>query len=103
MNSKAADSQYFNRLDFFLLYVLLFAIIYGQQQAIFSSLLAVAGYFLQQMYGRTGFEVLLDYNIYVWMAQLFIIGMIVGYMRDQLQFIREENEEEIQYLKQKSR
>ena len=101
LNSKAAGSQYFNRLDFFLLYVLLFAIVYGQQQAIFSSLLAVAGYFLQQMYGRTGFEVLLDYNIYVWMAQLFIIGMVVGYMRDQLQFIRDENEEEIRYLSRK--
>lgn len=101
LNSKAADSEYFSRLDFFLLYVLLFAIVYGQQQAIFSSLLAVAGYFLQQMYGRTGFEVLLDYNIYIWMAQLFIIGMIVGYMRDQLQFIRDENEEEVRYLSRK--
>lgn len=101
LNSKAAESQYFNRLDFFLLYVLLFAIVYGQQQAIFSSLLAVAGYFLQQMYGRTGFEVLLDYNIYVWMAQLFIIGMVVGYMRDQLQFIKDENEEEVRYLSRK--
>lgn len=101
LNSKAADSQYFNRLDFFLLYVLLFAIVYGQQQAIFSSLLAVVGYFIQQMYGRTGFEVLLDYNIYVWMAQLFIVGMVVGYMRDQLQFIKDENEEEVRYLSQK--
>lgn len=101
LNSKASDSEYFNRLDFFLLYVLLFAIIYGQQQAIFSSLLAVAGYFLQQMYGRTGFEVLLDYNIYIWMAQLFIIGMVVGYMRDQLQFVKDENEEEVRYLSRK--
>lgn len=101
LNSKAADSEYFNRLDFFLLYVLLFAIVYGQQQAIFSSLLAVAGYFLQQMYGRTGFEVLLDYNIYVWMAQLFIIGMVVGYMRDQLQYVKDENEEEVRYLSRK--
>lgn len=101
LNSKAAGSEYFNRLDFFLLYVLLFAIVYGQQQAIFSSLLAVVGYFLQQMYGRTGFEVLLDYNIYIWMAQLFIIGMVVGYMRDQLQFIRDENEEEVRYLSRK--
>lgn len=101
LNSKAAGSEYFNRLDFFLLYVLLFAIVYGQQQAIFSSLLAVAGYFLQQMYGRTGFEVLLDYNIYIWMAQLFIVGMVVGYMRDQLQFIRDENEEEVRYLSRK--
>ena len=101
LNSKAAGSEYFNRLDFFLLYVLLFAIVYGQQQAIFSSLLAVVGYFLQQMYGRTGFEVLLDYNIYIWMAQLFIIGMVVGYMRDQLQFIRDENEVEVRYLSRK--
>lgn len=101
LNSKASDSEYFNRLDFFLLYVLLFAIIYGQQQAIFSSLLAVTGYFLQQMYGRTGFEVLLDYNIYIWMAQLFIIGMVVGYMRDQLQFVKDENEEEVRYLSRK--
>ena len=101
LNSKAVGSEYFNKLDFFLLYVLLFAIVYGQQQAIFSSLLAVAGYFLQQMYGRTGFEVLLDYNIYIWMAQLFIIGMVVGYMRDQLQFIKDENEEEVRYLSRK--
>ncbi len=101
LNSKAAGSEYFNRLDFFLLYVLLFAIVYGQQQAIFSSLLAVVGYFLQQLYGRTGFEVLLDYNIYVWMAQLFIIGMVVGYMRDQLQFVKDENEEEVRYLSRK--
>lgn len=101
LNSKAAGSEYFNRLDFFLLYVLLFAIVYGQQQAIFSSLLAVAGYFLQQMYGRSGFEVLLDYDIYVWMVQLFIIGMVVGYMRDQLQFIKDENQEEVRYLSRK--
>lgn len=101
LNSKAASSEYFNRLDFFLLYVLLFAIVYGQQQAIFSSLLAVGGYFLQQLYGRTGFEVLLDYDIYIWMVQLFIIGMVVGYMRDQLQFIKDENEEEVRYLSRK--
>ena len=101
LNSKAAESGYFNKLDFFLLYVLLFAIVYGQQQAIFSSLLAVAGYLLQQMYRRTGFEVLLDYNTYIWMAQLFIVGMAVGYLRDQLQFIKDENDEEVRYLSKK--
>lgn len=80
---------------------MLFAIVYGQQQAIFSSLLAVAGYLLQQMYRRTGFEVLLDYNTYIWMAQLFIVGMAVGYLRDQLQFIKDENDEEVRYLSKK--
>lgn len=34
----------------------------------------------------------------MWMAQIFILGMVVGYMRDQLHFIRHEDEEEIGYL-----
>ena len=98
LNNRAVGSKYFDRLDFYLLYVLLFAIVHGQQQAIFSALLAVAGYCFRQMYNRSGFEVLLDYNTYVWMAQLFILGMVVGYMRDQLHLIKTEDEEEIRYL-----
>lgn len=98
MNNRAVGSAYFDRLDFYLLYVLLFAIIYGQQQAIFSSLLAIAGYCFRQMYQRSGFDVMLDYNTYVWMAQLLILGLVVGYMRDQLKSIREEHAGEIQFL-----
>ena len=98
LNNRAVGSQYFDRLDFYLLYVLLFAIVYGQQQAVFSVLLATAGYCFRQMYQQSGFEVLLNYNTYVWMAQIFILGMVVGYMRDQLHFIRHEDEEEIGYL-----
>ena len=98
LNNRAVGSQYFDRLDFYLLYVLLFAIVYGQQQAVFSGLLATAGYCFRQMYQQSGFEVLLNYNTYVWMAQIFILGMVVGYMRDQLHFIRHEDEEEIGYL-----
>lgn len=101
LNNRAVGSEYFDRIDFYLLYVLLFAIVHGQQQAIFSGLLAVAGYSFRQMYERTGFDVLMDHNTYVWMAQLFILGMVVGYMKDQLQHIRNEDEEEIQYLKGK--
>ena len=98
LNNRAVGSAYFDRLDFYLLYVLLFAIVYGQQQAIFSSLLAIAGYCFRQMYQRSGFDVMLDYNTYVWMAQLLILGLVVGYMRDQLQSIREEHIGEIQFL-----
>ena len=98
LNNRAVGSQYFNKLDFYLLYVLLFAIVYGQQQAIFSSLLATAGYCFRQMYDQSGFEVLLDYNTYVWMAQLFILGMVVGYMRDRIHYIKHQDEEEIGYL-----
>lgn len=98
LNNRAVSSVYFNKLDFYLLYVLLFAIIYGQHQAVFSSLLATAGYCFRQMYDQTGLDVLLDYNTYVWMAQLFILGMVVGYMRDRIGYIRNEDEEEMDYL-----
>ena len=101
LNNRAVGSQYFDRLDFYLLYVLLFAVVHGQQQAVFSAILAAAGYFFGEMYERTGFEIVLDYSTYVWIAQLFIVGMVVGYMKDQLRDIQIENGEEIQYLKRK--
>lgn len=93
MNNRTVGSRYFANLDPFLLYVLLFAIVYGQQQATFSAICAVAGYMFRQMYTRSGFEVLLDYNTYVWIAQLFILGLVVGYMRDQIKTMRMESEE----------
>lgn len=101
LNNQAAASRYFERLDFYLLYVLLFAIVHGQQQAIVSALLSVLGYFFFQAYGSSGFDVLLDYNTYVWTAQLFIVGMAVGYMRDRLEHITGEKDEEIRYLKER--
>lgn len=98
LNNRTVGSQYFANLDPFLLYVLLFAIVYGQQQATFSAICAVAGYMFRQMYTRTGFEVLLDYNTYVWIAQLFILGLVVGYMRDQIRTMRAESAELEEHL-----
>ena len=98
LNNRAVDSRFFARLDFYLLYVLLFAVVYGQQQAVFSGLLAVAGFCFRQMYDRSGFEVLLDYNTYVWMAQLFIVGLVVGYLHDRLRLVKNESRAKVQYL-----
>ena len=84
LNNRAVDSKYFARIDFFLLYVLLFAVLYGQHQATLSALLATVGFLYRQMYNKTGAEVLLDYNTYVWIAQLFIVGLSVGYLKDKL-------------------
>ncbi len=101
LNNRAVGSEYFDRLDFYLIYVLLFAIVYGQQQAIVSAVLAVIGYTFRQMYQRTGFDVLMDYNTYVWIAQLFVIGLVVGYMRDQIRSMKSENVEEQHFLNDK--
>ena len=40
----------------------------------------------------------MDYSTYVWMAQLFIVGMSVGYMKDQIRYIRDQDDEQIHYL-----
>lgn len=98
LNNRATDSQYFSKIDFFLLYVLLFAIVHGQRQATFSAVLATAGYLFRQMYYRSGLAVVTDYNTYVWVAEIFILGLVVGYMKDTLTFLREEKEQEVDYL-----
>lgn len=98
INNRVTESAYFAKLDCYLLYVLLFAIIYGQQQAAFSAILSIGGYFFRQMYHRSGFEVVLDYNTYVWIAQLMILGLSVGYLRDQLRSLKADKADEISYL-----
>lgn len=98
LNNRAVGSQYFDKLDFYLIYVLLFAVVYGQRQATFSAILATAGYCFRQMYTMSGFEVLTSYSTYVWLAQLFIVGLVVGYMRDTLREQKLENAEEQSYL-----
>lgn len=99
LNNRATGSEYFSNIDFLLLYVIFFALIYGQQQATFSALLATAGFLFRTSYGRTGFEVLLDYNTYVWIAQLFIIGLLVGHLKDRLTQMTEEKKDEIDYMR----
>lgn len=98
INNRAVGSQYFDKLDFFLLYVLLFAGVYGTKQAVFSATLSVAGYCFRQLYSRTGIELLVDYNTYLWIAQLFFIAMAVGRLKDSAKSITYEKDEEIEYL-----
>ncbi len=98
INNRVTGSAYFAKLDPYLLYVILFAIISGQQQAAFSSFLAIAGYIFRQTYSRSSFDVMLDYNTYVWMAQLVILGLTVGYMRDKLNTIKDDRKDESIYL-----
>ena len=99
LNNRATGSEYFGYLDFYLLYVLLFSIIFGQQQAVYTGILATAGFIFRQQYTRSLFEVILDYNTYVWIAQIFILGLVVGYLKDKLIMVREEDRREIEYYK----
>lgn len=99
LNNRTAGSSFFSRIDFYLIYVLLFGMIFGQQQATLSAALATAGYILGQvMQNRSSFEVMIDYNTYVWIAQLFIVGLGVGYMRDKMKQSRLEADENYAYI-----
>lgn len=98
LNNWAAGGKYFAKMDFYLVYVLLFAITYGQQQATLSATFSVIGYIMYQMTQRSGFEIMIDSNTYVWIAQLFIIGLAVGYMRDNITKMKREQQTEREYL-----
>ena len=98
LNNKTAGSRYFSSIDFYLIYVLIFAIVYGQQQAVFSAVLATIGYCYRKMYTQTGFELMLDTNTYVWIAQVFILGLAVGYLRDQITKLKRESQAEKEFL-----
>lgn len=98
LNSGILGSQYLERLDLYLLYVLLFAVVYGQYQATFSALLAIIGTFFAQIRDNTVLDVVLDYGTYLWIAQLFVVGLVVGYIKDQINKLMIEREEEEQFL-----
>ncbi len=98
LNNRATESLYFSKIDFYLIYVLIFAVVHGQRQATFSGVLATAGYIFRQMYGKTGIAVVTDYNTYVWIAEIFIVGLVVGFMKDRINFLKEEKEQEVEFL-----
>ncbi len=98
LNNRAVGSEYFNGINFYLLYVLLFAIVHGRQQAIFASLLSVLGYSFRQMYTASGFSLLININTYVWIAQIFIVGLTVGQLRDKYREMEADKNDRIDFL-----
>lgn len=101
LNNYTADSTYFREINFYLLYVLLFAVVHGRQQAIFSSLLSVAGYCFSRLYTSSGFHLLIDVNTYIWIAQLFTVGLTVGHLRDNLREMEYDKNEKIDFLSER--
>ena len=98
LNARFADSFILSKLDFYLLYVLLFAVLYGQTQAVVSAFLSLIGMLVGQLAVRTGAETLLDYSTYSWVAQLFIVGLVVGYLKDRLSEQKEEALDDHEYM-----
>ncbi|MBE5966459.1 MAG: NAD(P)-dependent oxidoreductase [Lachnospiraceae bacterium] len=98
LNDRAAGSPYFSGIHFYLLYVLLFAAVHGRQQAIFASLLSVIGYSLRQMHTSSGFSILIDMNTYLWIAQIFVVGLTVGHLKDKFREMEADKKDRIDFL-----
>lgn len=101
LNNRSVGSVYFSGINFYLLYVLLFAIVHGRQQAIFASLLSVVGYCFRQMYVSSGFSILIDINTYIWIAQIFAVGLTVGHLKDKFREMEEDKNEQINFLSER--
>ncbi|MBR2053526.1 MAG: NAD(P)-dependent oxidoreductase, partial [Clostridia bacterium] len=93
-----SDSEFFIHVDFFMLYVLLFALFHGLHQSIFTSALSVIGYFLTRLGDSSSLEILMDVGTYIWIAQIFIMGMSVGHLKDRLLQLQSDKDDEINYL-----
>lgn len=101
LNNNAAGNLFLGEINFYLLYVLLFAVIHGRQQAILASLLSVIGYCFRQMYTASGFSILIDINTYIWIAQIFVVSLTVGHLKDRFLEMELDKNEEIDFLNER--
>lgn len=97
-SAAASGSAVFQNVDFYLFYILLFSGLYGKKQAVLSAFLASAAYVVQRLLTMSASAMLIDYGSYIWIAQTFILAMVVGYIRDRVNAVIEEKEEQERYL-----
>jgi hypothetical protein len=99
LNELRSQITVFTQVDFFLLFVFLFAIMRGRTMAIVAFCLAVFGHYLDLSQTQNLLGLLISVDSYVWIVQVFVIGIFTGYLRDKLTQSRQEGLENEQYLK----
>ncbi len=73
-------NKYFEAVDLYIMYVVFVAIVYGKGKAIIAIVLSFFAHLLN--YGGILAKGSIDYNTFLWVMQLLILGMSVGYVRD---------------------
>ncbi len=91
----------FSEINLYLLCSLLFSTFYGTKIGILAATLCTIAYFIG-MSGELGaLALIVDVGVYVWIAQLFIVTLAVGYVRDTLTQTRADAGEEAQFLQER--
>lgn len=88
-------------IDLYLLVTLMFGAYYGSKHGVLSAALSTFFYFLGETGRRSGLEVLVDIKVYVWIAQIFIVALAVGYVRDTLLKERTDSKIRDDYYKER--
>lgn len=76
------DMNFHKVLDLYLLYVIVIGLIYGYEQTIFTVVLSVFSRVWLILYGNPYLSLGNDF-IYVWILQIFGVGILVGYLKEQ--------------------
>ena len=90
---------FFTVIDLYLLFVVFIAIIYGKGHTIAALLLSLGGKLFSSGEYSSLIDIAIDYKIYLWLLQLLVIGMGIGFIRDNYKQIIGDNEEENKYLR----
>lgn len=85
-------------LDFYLLYVIVVGVIYGYEQTILTVILSVAAKRLFGFSWTVRALTLPNHFTYMWILQLFTVGVLVGYIKEQYKIKHHDMEKEVAYL-----
>lgn len=85
-------------VDVYLLYVILVALFYGYFHATFAVIFSVIGKIYIALSWDSQYIAVDNYNIYLWILQIFTIGVLVGYLKDKYKRKYEDLNDEKDYL-----
>lgn len=76
------DFAFHDSLDIYLIYVIIIAIIYGHIQAIFAVAFSIIGKIYIVIVSTSPYFVFKGYDIYLWIVQIFAVGVLIGYLKE---------------------
>lgn len=85
-------------IDVYLLYVVIIALIYGYLHAAFAAIFSIIGKLYIALSSYSEYIVVDGNNVYVWILQIFTIGVLVGYLKDNYKRKYEDLNDEKDYL-----
>lgn len=101
LSVRKEEYSFLSGLDLYILYTLVFAIVYGRQQAIFTSFLCVIGKTYYTFILSDVFSPGLQQQLYFELVQIFLVSLPVGHLRDVFREMKNEKGKTIDLLEDK--